>query len=134
MHDLHIDALVGHDEAEVEGIGMAAAAAAVSALEGVPVRQQYVLIGSVAVGGDLRPVRASLQRIEAAAKLGYKKAIVPAVLEGSLVFDPDVSDLIEVHYADHLADALGLCLEAPAKVRNAITDRLGRTVAIRPAP
>src|SRR6185436_16133525 len=121
-------------ETEVEGIGIAAAAAAVSALEGVPLRQSAVLIGSVAVNGDLRPVRATLQRIEAAAKLGFTAAVVPRALEGSLVLDKGVMAAIEVHYAAHLADALDLVLDAPAKRRTAIAARLGGVVSLRPAP
>jgi ATP-dependent Lon protease len=133
-HDLHIDALVGHPDTEVEGIGIAAAAAAVSALEGVPVKQECVLIGTVAVNGDLRPVRATLQRVEAAAKLGYKVAVVPAVLEGSLVLEKATLAAIEVRYARHLSAALEHVLDAPAKTRNAIAARLGGIVALRPAP
>ncbi|HUR61965.1 MAG TPA: ATP-dependent protease LonB [Candidatus Thermoplasmatota archaeon] len=129
-HDLHIDALVSHPDTEVEGIGMAAAVAAVSALEGIPVRQTHVLIGSVAVSGELRPVRATLQRIEAAAAVGYTHAVVPASLEGTLVIDVAVLAKIQVHYCGRLSDALQLVLDAPAGTRNALANRL--VVAIRP--
>ena len=121
-HDLHIDALVAHPETEVEGIGLAAAVAAVSALEGIPVKQENVLIGSVAVSGELRPVRATLQRIEAAARLGFKHAIIPATLEGTLVLDKPVLETIEVHYVQHLAHALDAVLDAPTKTRHADED------------
>ena len=133
-HDLHIDALIGHPETEVEGIGMAAAVAAVSALEGIPVKQDHVLIGSVALSGDLRAVRATLQRIEAAAAQGYKVAIVPAALGGSLVMDKAVLAKIKVLYVPTLAAALGEALDAPAKTRQALSARLGSLVALRPAP
>jgi Lon-like ATP-dependent protease len=129
-HDLHIDALVSHPDTEVEGIGLAAAIAAVSALEGHAVRQAYVSIGSVAVSGELRPVRATLQRIEAAAEVGYTHAIVPASLRGTLVIDEAVLERIQVHYCQKLGDALQLVLDAPAATRNALAGRL--VVAIQP--
>jgi predicted ATP-dependent protease len=79
-------------------------------------------------------VRATLQRIEAAAKLGFTAAVVPKALEGSLVIDRAVTESIAVHYAANLAEALDLVLDAPAKTRTAIAARLGGLVSIRPAP
>jgi len=123
-HDIHVDARIVHPDAEAEGIGMAAAVAAVSALESLPVRQDVALVGEVAVSGALRPVRATLQRIEAAVQLGYKRVLVPASLRGSLLVDEPTRAVIDIVYCDTLADALGQAIDASGEVRGALAGRL----------
>ncbi|HUR62258.1 MAG TPA: ATP-dependent protease LonB [Candidatus Thermoplasmatota archaeon] len=123
-HDLHIDAHFGHPQAEAEGIGLAAAVAAVSALEGVPVHQDIVLIGSLAINGEARPVRATLQRIEAAAASGYHRALVPSSLQGNLVLEPGTLEAIQVVYCATLADVLAEALDCPPARRDDLVSRL----------
>src|SRR5439155_21063749 len=93
-HDIHVDATIAHENATGEGLGLAAAVASVSALETLPVKQDVVLIADIAVSGNLRPVRATLQRIEAASQRGYKKAVVPKSTEGSLLVDDHIRERI----------------------------------------
>jgi predicted ATP-dependent serine protease len=116
---------------------MAAAVAAISALETLPVRQNHVLIGNVTVAGEIRPVRATLQRIEAASTVGFKVAVVPASLKGNLVIDDYISKAIDVVYCDDVAQVLGLVLDAPKAEIKKLTGRLKpattRVVATRKA-
>lgn len=123
-HDIHVDATFAHTQATGEGIGMAAAVASVSALEVVPVRQDTVLIGDVTVGGTLRAVRATLQRVEAAALRGHKRAIVPESLKGSLLVDDHVRARIEIVYCETLGQALREALDAEEGVLSRLTIRL----------
>ncbi|MEA3202284.1 MAG: ATP-dependent Lon protease [Thermoplasmata archaeon] len=123
-HDIHVDARIAHPHAEAEGIGMAAAVAAVSALESLPVRQDVVLVGEVAVSGALRPVRATLQRLEAAAALGYRRAIVPAAALASLLADEPGLATLEIVACHDLAEVLDAALDATPQAKVALSGRL----------
>jgi ATP-dependent Lon protease len=112
-HDLHVDATINHKEASAEGIGVAAAVAAISALEALPVRGDIAMIGNIAVSGELRPVRATLQRVEAAMKLGFAFAVVPEAIRSSLLLDDYIRENIEVLYCNTLGDVLEKVLDAP---------------------
>jgi ATP-dependent Lon protease len=122
-HDVHVDALVRHPHAEVDGIGIAAAVAAISALESIAVDQSYVMAGSVAISGDLRPCRATLQRIEAAAKLGFKKCIVPEVSRSTLLVDEYIRDKIEIIHCATLGDVLDHVLIGSNREKREIVER-----------
>jgi DNA repair protein RadA/Sms len=56
---------------------LAVAAAITSSLRGVPVRAEAALIGEVGLSGELRTVGQMAHRLQEAAKLGFKTAIVP---------------------------------------------------------
>jgi Lon-like ATP-dependent protease len=123
-HDVHVDALIRHPHAEVDGIGIAAAVSAISALEGLPVRQSYVMIGSVAISGELRPCRATLQRIEAASKLGFKACIVPESIRSTLLVDEYIRNKIKIVHCGNLGDVLDEVIAAPAKDKRDLVERL----------
>jgi len=57
---------------------LAAAAALISALSGVPVPAEAVLFGEVSLSGSVRPVPQPEARLREAAKLGFSRAIIPA--------------------------------------------------------
>lgn len=111
-HDIHVDAHVRQDGAETEGVAAAAAVAAVSAIERVPARQDAVVIGALAVNGDLRYVRGIVQRIEAAAEVGYTLAIVPESCRRDTLLDPETQQRINVIFARDLGDVLRQALVA----------------------
>lgn len=123
-HDVHVDASFPHEDAGGEGIGMAAAVAAVSALESIPVRQDCIVIGDLSVSGALKPVHSTLQRIEAAASLGFKKAIVPSSLKGALLVDEPTMRKIDIIYSDSLLDVLSHVLDASPAAMSSLTGRL----------
>ena len=65
---------------------MTVATAAISALEQIPVRQDIAMTGSLSVRGDVLPIGGVTYKIEAAAKAGIKKIIIPkANLEDVLI-------------------------------------------------
>lgn len=125
-HDVHVDATFSHPDCTPDGIGIAAAVAAVSALESLPVKQDVVCIGDVAVNGMLRPVRATLQRIEGAAALGYKRAIVPTAIADSLLVDDYIREKIDIIHCETLSDVLAHALDATVEAQSSINVRLQR--------
>ena len=61
---------------------LAVAAALVSALAERPVPAETVAFGEVALSGELRPVAQAGLRLKESAKLGFARALLPAVLAG----------------------------------------------------
>lgn len=52
--------------------------AAVSSLRNKPLGKDLVVFGEIGLGGEVRPVQRGQERIREAAKLGFKRAILPA--------------------------------------------------------
>ncbi len=111
--DLHVQALLQQEHADVTALGAAAAVAGISSLENVPVRQDTVVIGAIAVSGRLRSVEGVTQMIEGAADLGYTRAVVPDANRDDILLEHSYRDRIQVHLAKDLAQALDLALVAP---------------------
>jgi DNA repair protein RadA/Sms len=69
--------VVGGIQVEEPAADLAVAAAIASSLRDVPIRADTVLIGEVGLSGELRMVGQMPARLNEAAKLGFKTAIVP---------------------------------------------------------
>ncbi len=124
--DIHAQALLQAPGAEVRGLALASAISCISALEDVPVRRDTVAIGALAVGGRLRPVDGITQMIEAAADLGYTRAVVPQASVNDILLEHRYRDMLEVILVDDLASALPEVLHAkPTRVK-ALRTALGR--------
>jgi DNA repair protein RadA/Sms len=92
--------VVGGVRVNETGADLAVLAAIVSSLRDSPLAQDLVLFGEVGLTGEIRPVPGGEERLAAAAKHGFKKAIMPqanrprrSLKEISIV---PVSRLIEV--------------------------------------
>jgi DNA repair protein RadA/Sms len=60
------------------GADLAVAAALMSGMSGVPVPDDMVLFGEIGLSGEVRNVGQIDQRLKEAAKLGFKRALIPA--------------------------------------------------------
>ena len=76
---------------------LAAAAALASSALDVALPQDCVVFGEISLSGDIRPVSRMESRMKEAAKLGFKRALGPQGLEGSV---------LKVTGATRLADAI----------------------------
>ena len=84
------------------------ALAVVSAAKGVALPEDAVAVGEVGLGGEVRPVGRIEHRLAEAARLGFRRAIVP---RGT----PAVAGLglIEVGTVLEAVAAIGLLIDAP---------------------
>jgi Lon-like ATP-dependent protease len=110
--DIHAQALLQQPGADVQALGAAAAVACVSALEDLPVRQDTVVLGALAVTGRLRSVDGITQMIEGAADLGYTRAVVPDSNLNDILLEHRYRDVIQVIPVHDLAHALEHALKA----------------------
>lgn len=122
-HDLHVDARIAHPDAETEGVGLAVAIAALSALERQPVDGRTAFIAEIAVDGTLLPVPATLQRVETALAQGFHRVVVPASVRHTLLLDQDVRDRIEVVHSASLSEVAAFVF-GTGRSRSTIANRL----------
>lgn len=125
--DVHIQGLVPQQGVDSEAVGAALAVAAVSALEQVPVRQNYVLLAGVSVNGELHAVRGVTQMIEAAVDGGYTHVVVPETNRSDVLLNPSYKDRVTITYAGHLADAFDVVFSGSK--RNTHAQKLAKLAA-----
>ena len=70
--DIHIQFIGTYEGMEGDSASISIATAIISALEGVPVKQNIAMTGSLSVRGDVLPVGGVTQKIEAAALAGIR--------------------------------------------------------------
>ena len=108
FHEIDVHAVVGGGVKAVEpGADLALALALVSALSGAPAPDDLVACGEVGLGGELRQVHQTARRLAEAARLGFRRAIVPASASVSVAG-------MEVLPATTVVDAIGLADVGPS--------------------
>lgn len=93
-HDIHVQFIGTYEGVEGDSASVTIATAVLSALYDVPVRQDIAMTGSLSVQGHVLPVGGVTAKIEAAAKTGIKKVLIPAANE--------IDVLIEDHYRNEI--------------------------------
>ncbi len=79
-YDIHLN-LVGGMETEETASDLAVCLAIASALKNKVIGKETVAFGEVGLGGEIRPVSFTEERIKEAVKLGFKKIILPVCRE-----------------------------------------------------
>ena len=76
--DIHVQFIGTYQGVEGDSASISVATAVISAIEGIPVRQDVAMTGSLSVRGDVLPVGGVTYKIEAAAKAGIQTVLIPA--------------------------------------------------------
>ena len=76
-YDIYVQFLQTYEGVEGDSASIAVATAIISALHNVPVRQDFVMTGSLSVRGDVLPIGGVSSKVEAAIEAGIKNVIVP---------------------------------------------------------
>jgi Lon-like ATP-dependent protease len=121
--DIHIQFV--NDGIEVDGpsASITVATAVISALENIPVAQNVAMSGSLSVRGDVLPVGGITHKIEAAAKAGCDKVIIPHVNEQDVMIEDEFKDQIEIIPVRHISEVLDVALEGDAE-KETLVDRI----------
>jgi ATP-dependent Lon protease len=94
--DVHIQFIGTYEGVEGDSASISIATAVISALEGVPVKQNVAMTGSLSVRGDVLPVGGVTQKIEAAAQAGIKTVLIPRSNMGDVLIDESIRGKIEI--------------------------------------
>ena len=76
-YDVYVQFLQTSEGVEGDSASIAVATAIISALKGIPVRQDTAMTGSLSVRGEVLPVGGVSQKVEAAMEAGLRQVIVP---------------------------------------------------------
>ena len=94
--DVHIQFIGTYEGVEGDSASISIATAVISALEGVPIKQNVAMTGSLSVRGDVLPVGGVTQKIEAAALAGITTVLIPKSNEGDVLLDDTFKDRIKI--------------------------------------
>jgi ATP-dependent Lon protease len=109
--DIHIQFVqVGEGGVDGDSASITVATAVISALENIPIDQNLAMTGSLSVRGDVLPVGGVTHKIEAAAKAGLDRVIIPAANEQDVMIEDEYEDMIEIIPVSHISEVLEVAL------------------------
>ena len=120
--DVHIQ-FVQADGVDGDSASITIATAVISTLEDIPINQNVAMTGSLSVRGDVLPVGGVTHKIEAAAKVGMDKVIIPAANQQDVMIEDEYKDQIEIIPVAHISEVLDVALEGEAD-KETLIDRL----------
>ena len=108
--DVHIQFIGTYGGVEGDSASISVATAVISAIEGIPVRQDIAMTGSLSVRGDVLPVGGVTYKIEAAAKAGITHVLIPAANLDDVLIEERYQPLVTVIPVDNIEDVLRIAL------------------------
>jgi len=108
--DIHIQFIGTYGGVEGDSASVSVATAVISAIEGIPVRQDVAMTGSLSVRGDVLPVGGVTFKIEAAVKAGIKTVLIPRSNINDVLIEERYKPLVTVIPVDTINDVLKLAL------------------------
>jgi Lon-like ATP-dependent protease len=107
---------------EGDSASISIATAVISALENIPIDQAVAMTGSLSVRGDVLPIGGATYKIEAAARAGIKKVIIPKSNEDDVLIEEAYKDIIEIVPVTNIIEVIEHSLVGPDK--NRIVEKL----------
>lgn len=104
--DLHIQFIGTYGGVEGDSASISVATAVISAIEGIPVRQDIAMTGSLSVRGDVLPVGGVTFKIEAAAKSGIKTVLIPRTNINDVLIEERYKSVVTVIPVDTIEEVL----------------------------
>ena len=108
--DIHIQFIGTYMGVEGDSASISVATAVISAIEGIPVRQDLAMTGSLSVRGDVLPVGGVTYKIEAAAKAGIKTILIPKTNINDVLIEDRFKSMVTIVPVDTIDEVLKLAL------------------------
>ena len=122
--DIHIQFVqTGQQGVDGDSASITVATAVISALENVGVDQSLAMTGSLSVRGDVLPVGGVTHKIEAAAKAGCDRVIIPAANVQDVMIEEEYEEMVEIIPVEHISEVLEVALEGEPET-DSLVDRL----------
>jgi Lon-like ATP-dependent protease len=121
--DIHIQYVQSYEGVQGDSASVTMATAIISALEEVGIDQSIAMTGSLSVRGDVLPVGGVTHKIEAAAKAGLDKVIIPAANEQDVMIEDEFKEQIEIIPVSHISEVLDVALVGEPE-KDSLIDRL----------
>lgn len=94
--DVHVQFLGTYSGVEGDSASVTVATGVISAIENIPVRQDVAMTGSLSVRGQVLPIGGVTYKIEAAAKAGIRKVIIPQSNLADVVIEEEYKKMVEI--------------------------------------
>jgi len=120
--DIHIQFVDTHG-VDGDSASITIATAIISAFEDIPIDQGLAMTGSLSVRGEVLPIGGVTAKIEAAAKSGITRVIIPRANMKDVLIDDAYRDLIEVIPVDTLDEVMESAL-MPNENKRSLVERL----------
>lgn len=104
--DIHLQYVASYDGVDGDSASITMAAVILSAMEGIPVRQDIAMTGSLNVRGKVLPVGGVTAKLEAAAKAGLKMALIPADNANDVLIARKYYDTMEIYTMSTFRDVV----------------------------
>ena len=114
-HDIHIQFIGTYEGLEGDSASLSVITAVISAMEGVPIRQDVAMTGSLSIRGTVLPVGGVTAKVEAAAEAGIKKVIIPKSNLNDVLIEDKYVEKIEVIPVETLNDVIENALTGAGK-------------------
>ncbi|MDZ7701903.1 MAG: ATP-dependent protease LonB [Halobacteriales archaeon] len=121
--DIHIQFVQSYEGVDGDSASITVATAVISALENIPIQQDIAMTGSLSVRGDVLPVGGVTYKIEAAAKAGCKRIIIPKANEQDVMIEEEYKEMVEIIPVSNLSEVLEVALAADIE-KDSLVDRL----------
>jgi len=126
MHDVYLNVVGGFRITE-PAADLAVATALMSSISGTPIPSDTVVFGEIGLGGEVRPVGQTEQRLKEAAKLGFGNAYLPRFVRSGKGAANPIAKSVSVNliselaplFADDLRQFSGDEAKRPRAVRSA---------------
>jgi Lon-like ATP-dependent protease len=104
--DIHIQFIGTYMGVEGDSASISVATAVISAIEGIPVRQDLAMTGSLSVRGDVLPVGGVTYKIEAAVKAGIKTVLIPRMNMNDVLIEEQYKSQVTIIPVDTIDEVL----------------------------
>jgi Lon-like ATP-dependent protease len=105
-HDIHIQFIGTYEGVEGDSASLSVITAVISAMEGVPVKQDVAMTGSLSIRGTVLPIGGVTAKVEAAADAGIKKVLVPKANLKDVLVEDKYKAKVEVVSVETLTDVI----------------------------
>jgi Lon-like ATP-dependent protease len=114
-HDIYIQFLQTYEGVEGDSASIAVATTIISALNNVPIKQNYAMTGSLSVRGEVLPVGGVTAKVEAAIEAGIEYVIVPKSNMNDIVLNAEKLAKIHLIPVERISEVLEEALDWKGK-------------------
>jgi len=105
-YDIHLQYIGTYDGVEGDSASITMATVILSAIEGIPIRQDLAMTGSLSVRGKVLPVGAVTAKLEAAAASGIKLALIPEANGNDVMIANKYYHDMEIYTVENIRDVV----------------------------